>query len=607
MGCDVGDHVEKLVDNSEDNCVENKQKLENPIPEWITTWSQYTVQQFSSASGFDPQALLLIQQVLLATTRGDSCIQREDHALQLLQNLVQDEAAAHTPVTPFVVDDEYVYLYRYWRLEQRLAAQIMRLKQQQIVVVDVQSFENLLEEEQQKNALKMVAKNGLNIITGGPGTGKTYTLARIIAVLSQATPDIRIAMAAPTGKAAQRMKEALHHSLRDEKLNALGLISDALKQQDTFTIHRLLGLGTQYTPRFNQQQPLPYDVIVIDEASMLDLNLATLLLEAVPDQCRLILLGDANQLASVDVGSVLADLQKVDLLKDNRVNLTQSRRFNADAVIGKMAQFIQAQKNQALPSAQMLTAFETEIVAATALQPIQLHQQTNDMIQLEYLTDTIAPADLAVYYQKLSWGYQDYFDSIQHYLNGMQTQTEIDQVLQAFEHYRILTAIHHSALGLEALNRAIQQALFEHLPSLNRQGDWYVGRPVMMSYNDYQLGLSNGDIGICFQHRQQQDQFEVYFPSLEQWIPATRLPKSIQTAFVLTIHKSQGSEFTHTAVVLDAAATKLLSQELIYTAITRAKSVVSLLVHPDALRQALCVATTRHSGLVRKINHSIRA
>ena len=133
-------------------------------------------------------------------------------------------------------------------------------------------------------------------------------------------------------------------------------------------------------------------------------------------------------------------------------------------------------------------------------------------------------------------------------------------------------------------------------------GDWYIGRPVMMTYNDYQLGLSNGDIGICFKHRSQAHQFEVFFPSLNKWIPATRLPKSIQTAFALTIHKSQGSEFNHTAVVLDQAATKLLSQELIYTAITRAKSVVSLLVSPQAFTQALCVKTTRSSGLLSKMN-----
>ncbi len=137
-------------------------------------------------------------------------------------------------------------------------------------------------------------------------------------------------------------------------------------------------------------------------------------------------------------------------------------------------------------------------------------------------------------------------------------------------------------------------------------GGWYVGRPVMMTYNDYQLGISNGDIGLCFEHRTQPQQFEVYFPSLNKWVAANRLPKSIQSAFALTIHKSQGSEFTHTAVVLDQAAKNLLSQELIYTAITRAKKVVSLLVHPEALLQSFTVRTTRKSGLVEKVNRLVR-
>ncbi|WP_213032960.1 exodeoxyribonuclease V subunit alpha [Acinetobacter silvestris] len=592
--------------------MENKQYLEDQIPQWIATWSKYILQQ--SSTGLDlngklnQSSLELVQDILFAITRGDSCIHREGRNIQPLHQLVIDEQVAKTQVAPFVVDDQYLYLYRYWSLEQRLATQIMRLKQQQIQAIDVQPFEHLLPDQHQKNALNMVAENAFNMITGGPGTGKTYTLARIIAVLSQAIPDIRIAMAAPTGKAAQRMKEALQNSLSDEKLNALGLISDTLKQQDTLTIHRLLGLGTQYKVRFNQKQPLPYDVIVIDEASMLDLNLATLLLEAVPDHCRLILLGDANQLASVDVGSVLADLQQAELLKENRVNLVTSRRFKEGALIGKMAAFIQAQKNSSIQknevsnSIQLLNNFEQNIVPANELKSIPLHPDMADVIQLEYLPEVIAQNDLSHYYQKLSCGYQDYFASIQQYLSHAEAQSNIALVIRAFDHYRILTAIHHSSFGLEALNRAMEQALFEYLPALTKQGDWYVGRPVMMSYNDYQLGVSNGDIGICFKHRQQPNQFEVYFPSLDQWIPATRLPKSIQTAFVLTIHKSQGSEFTHTAVVLDAAATKLLSQELIYTAITRAKSVVSLLVHPDAFAQSLSIATTRQSGLIKKIN-----
>ena len=593
--------------------MENKQDLEHQLPQWIETWSKYILQQSSTGRDLDQKsnhpALGLVQDLLLSSTRGDSCIRRHHQNIQLLDNLVIDEKKAHTQIAPFVVDNEYVYLYRYWNLEKRLATQILRLKQQKVGQVDIQAFTHLLEDPYQKKALEMVAENALNIITGGPGTGKTYTLARIIAVLSQTNSHIRIAMAAPTGKAAQRMKEALQHSLNDEKLNQLGLVSGALKQQDTLTIHRLLGLGTQYKARFNLKQPLPYDLIVIDEASMLDLHLATLLFEAIPEHCRLILLGDANQLASVDVGSVLADLQRAQSLEKNRVNLVNSRRFKSDALIGKMAKFIQTHKSDAIQEQvaehlkQLLPKFEREIVASSELIRIELQENMPDKVQLEYLKDEISTSDLSHYYEKLSWGYTRYFNHIQQYLKHDHPENEVEMLIQIFDQYRILTAVHHGVLGLDVLNKEMEKALFAYIPNLFKQGDWYVGRPVMMSYNDYQLGISNGDIGICFQHRQQKNQFEVYFPSLNKWIPAARLPKSIQTAFVLTIHKSQGSEFTHTAVVLDSSATKLLSQELIYTAITRAKSIVSLLVHPDAFKQSLVVATTRNGGLLSKINN----
>jgi hypothetical protein len=144
---------------------------------------------------------------------------------------------------------------------------------------------------------------------------------------------------------------------------------------------------------------------------------------------------------------------------------------------------------------------------------------------------------------------------------------------------------------LQQLNRYAEQWLNQQLKQI-ALGDWYVGRPVMMTYNDYQLGISNGDIGICFKHRSQSQQFEVYFPSLDKWIAAHRLPRNMQTAFALTIHKSQGSEFTHTAIVLDAPAEKLLSQELIYTAVTRAKKVVSILADSGTLQQATTSSPT---------------
>ena len=585
--------------------MENKQQRESQAPQWARTWAEFILKQTSNDVKLNEQSINLIEQILLASTQGDSCIKKPEQTFEYLHHLIiTDEQASGQQVAPFVSDDQHLYLYRYWSLEQRLALQVQRLKQQSIEAVDVQLFEHLLEDVHQKSALSMVGKNALNIITGGPGTGKTYTLARIIAVLSQAMPDIRIAMAAPTGKAAQRMKEALQTSFADEKLNTLGLVSARLKQQDTFTLHRLLGLGTQFKARFNLKQPLPYDVIVIDEASMLDLNLATLLFEAVPDHCRLILLGDANQLASVDVGSVLADLQNVDALVENRINLITSRRFKEGALIGETAQFIQSLNHQT-DSAQILHVFENKIVASDELKRIPLKSGMTDVVQLEYIADQVSTSVFSQYYEKLSSGYQDYLHALDGYMQNGYAEEDVRKVIEAFNRYRILTAIRYGELGLDRLNDEMQKVLLKALPRIVKRGDWYIGRPVMMSYNDYQLGVSNGDIGLCFKHRTQADLFEVYFPSLDKWLPATRLPKSIQTAFALTIHKSQGSEFMHTAVVLDESATKLLSQELIYTAITRAKSVVSLLVNPNALRQALTVKTTRHSGLVNKINKII--
>ncbi len=582
------------------------------IPTWIMAWSQLMTQQFDPQHADTLQAQQTIQQLCLSLQQGNSCLTvtaQQAHCLATLvtqANSTQDEQPQ--AIFPFIYDQYHdLYLYRYWALEQRLAQHIVRLKQQDIEQIDLAQHAHLLQDRYQKAALQMVATQALSLITGGPGTGKTYTLARIIAVLNQANPNIRIAMAAPTGKAAQRMKEALQNSFGDPALKAL--VTERLQQQETLTLHRLLGMGHQARPRFHARQPLPFDVIVIDEASMLDLQLATFLFDAVPEQCRIILLGDAQQLASVDVGSVLDDLQHIEALADNRVHLQHSRRFKEGALIGKMAKWIQALDSK-VSASQAVVQFEQDIVCANVLEKIMLDQDMPDVIQLEYLKADYTHVQLHDYEQKLILGYRTYFDQLADYAQIFDEQTEydqqqIDKIIEVFDQYRILTAIHHGNLGLKALNEQVEAALLEHLPDFQKQGDWYIGRPVMMTYNDYQLGLSNGDIGLCFKHRTQLNEFEVYFPSLKKWIAAARLPKNIQTAFALTIHKSQGSEFTHTAVVLEQAATRLLSQELIYTAITRAKSVVSLLVDQDAFGQALTVKTTRQSGLRHKIDNLI--
>ncbi|MCG9492914.1 exodeoxyribonuclease V subunit alpha [Acinetobacter pittii] len=570
---------------------------------WLTTWSNFLNQAPFTEQSQVPETTSYLQQLIEASLQGDSCIDVSSEQIAALGQLAISADQATSKVAPCVYDEQGLALYRYWHLEQRLAEQICRLKQQLIQPVACEDYLDLLTDPHQQAALLMVARQSLSIITGGPGTGKTYTLARIIAVLSQAIPHIRVAMAAPTGKAAQRMQEALQNSFNDPKLLESGLVSEELRNQGTQTIHRLLGMGHSQTPRFNQKQPLPYDVIVVDEASMLDLNLATLLFEAVPESCRIILLGDANQLASVDVGAVLADLQQIQALADNRVQLQTSRRFAEGALIGQVAKFIQAQSYQQ-DHVEVLQRFEVDIVQVSELKPILLQRDMPDVVQLEYLPEG-NQLDLDSYYQKLMLGFQGYVQSLKNYLKEERSIEQAQNVVKAFDDYRILTAVRHGPFGLQQLNQYAQRWLQQQL-SIVTLGGWYVGRPVMMTYNDYQLGISNGDIGLCFEHRTQPQQFEVYFPSLNKWVAANRLPKSIQSAFALTIHKSQGSEFTHTAVVLDQAAKNLLSQELIYTAITRAKKVVSLLVHQEALLQAFTVRTTRKSGLVQKVNRLVR-
>lgn len=584
------------MDKFEDNCVENEQFQRASELSELGSWINYLCQPPFSSATFDDNAKVLMQKVLDAMQQGDSCVAAESQQIAGLHHLVAHVQQSNV-VAPFIFDGHQLYLYRYWALEQLVAAHIIRIRANQIAAVELSDADQqLLSDPQQKQALEMVTSQGLSIITGGPGTGKTYTLAHIIAVLNQALPNIRIAMAAPTGKAAQRMKEALQAALHSDALQQFHL--DGLKQLQPVTLHRLLGLGNTAQPRFHAKQPLPYDVIVVDEASMLDLTLSQMLLAAVPKHARLILLGDADQLASVDVGTVLADLQQVPELKANHVNLVKTRRFADGAKIGAMAKFIQRPN----VAENVLMQFEDEIIAAANLQPIDLDQVDVDQLQLEYLPEEKLSAEqLEDYYAKLMYGYENYAELLKRGRALYDFDKYVQVMIQSFDQYRILTAIRHGAFGLSKLNIQMEQRLLNHLGQM-KQGDWYEGRPVMMTYNDYQLGLSNGDIGICFLREFNGiRQFEVYFASLEKWILATHLPKNIETAFALTIHKSQGSEFVHTAVVLDHYTKTLLSKELIYTAITRAKKVVSLLVNRDAFTQSLCVKTARHSGLTRKI------
>lgn len=542
----------------------------------------------------------ILVQLCAALAQGDSCVEYTHYPFEVTE--ICHHFCGELPVQrPLVWDAPYLYLQRYWAMEYRLAQRIVALTQQPISTVDSTQFLHLLDDSYQKQALTVGLNAAFAMITGGPGTGKTYVLARIVAVLKKLHPTLRIAMAAPTGKAAQRMQEALTFAFHDSKLQSAGLYHEDLATQQTQTLHRLLGMGHQQVPRYHQKNPLPYDVVVVDEASMLDLSLAQALFAAIQAPTRLILLGDANQLSSVDVGYVLADLHSVSELEKYQVALVHSRRFSDDAQIGRFAKFIYAQEQPTFSAWQAAILPHTIQVGQNFAIALAEHERDTNLPKdwVGYYSLPTAPskADIHILYQTLVKGFDSYVLALIAYAAGT---IDKQQLAIAFDNYRILVVMRYFDLGLEQINQAMTTYLKDRL-NIVHEGEWFYGRPVMISTNDYQLGLSNGDIGICLPSINDKNQYSVYFPSLNKEIAAARLPQSVQTAFALTIHKSQGSEFRHTAVVLDVCAEQLLSKELLYTAITRAKKMVSIYSSNEALEKSMMIQTQRKSGLVQQI------
>lgn len=621
----VDKHVDKYVNNYADKQISNK---DNPVinqslsqnlddtntPTWATLWSDYLSHFHPAKGNLNKENQSLVQGYLLelstALERGDSCIALtekpqniNDFLLDVCEYQAQDVSNSKQ-LKPMFWDSGRLYLQRYWAYEERLAQRIASLLLEQVEQVDLATYLSLFDDPYQQQALAQGINSAFSLITGGPGTGKTFVLTHIVAVLKKFYPDMRIAMVAPTGKAAQRMQEALQKAFQNQKLIDAGLYHPDFAHQQTQTIHRLLGIGERGVPRFDASRPLGYDVIVVDEASMLDLHLAKMLFDAIQAPTRVILLGDANQLTSVDVGYVLADFQQVPALQQRHVQLKHSRRFVDDAKIGKFAKLIHATDRPSY--ADFLENAQPQMLQIGDEIP-ELAQVNIDWLGFYSLQQSentpLSTSTLIAIYRQLSLGYQAYFSILKDYLEG---KVSYQQVAQIFDQYRILVAMRHGALGLAQINLAMTQHL-KHALNLVQDGEWFIGRAVMVSSNDYQLGVSNGDIGICLPHPDKREQLEVYFPSLDKWLAVARLPQSIQTAFALTIHKSQGSEFDHVAVVLDQSAQRLMGKELLYTAITRAKKMVSLFSSVTMLEHSLAVRTQRQSGLSAQIIRAIES
>ena len=569
--------VDNIVDNSMDKSVDNLSSLITlDESAWYVALAEHFAQLYMDTTTSQKEHIKqLIISLGQALEVGHTCLfisQSNPHFKQMQHPAIVDESNAQAQPSPLVRAGDYVYFYRQWQQENQLAEQLMRILQP-VRAVSVQFDANEKANERQRQAIRLAANASFSLITGGPGTGKTFTLVKIVSALQQDQPDLRIALAAPTGKAAQRMQSVL-----DFAFEASNIVSNQI--QAAQTIHRLLGLGSGGKPRYHAQALLPYDLIVLDEGSMLDLALASLLFAAIATGTRVIILGDADQLAAVDAGAVLADLQQTPALQQYQVHLVESKRFKATEGIGQLADAILQQDSR-----QFWQAFKQS--------PEQLQHIDPQLLSDQQLFDQLWQGFLP-------------------YVQALQTGQRGVELFAAFDRYRILSAMRAGRLGIQRINQEMTKRLqLAQSRAISPQGhysaqqDWFNGRPIMMNRNDYALQLSNGDIGLCLADA--NGKWQVYFPHLKQGIASTRLPlQDISTAFALTIHKSQGSEFEKVSVVLDSAAKDLLSRELLYTAVTRAKEKVILWSNCEVAEQALYNKALRDTGLKNQLQKMLR-
>lgn len=497
---------------------------------------------------------------------------------------------------PLTLVGDRLYLARYQAYEQQLAEQLLARAADAPDVDEGRLSDSLARlfafnqqsPDWQRLAAAQAVRRRLAVISGGPGTGKTTTVVRLLAALLEQPGGERLAigLAAPTGKAAARMAEAIRNAKAELP------VSDAIKEalpDDARTLHRLLGSrGDSPKVRHDAANPLALDVLVVDEASMVDLALMAKLVAALPPKARLILLGDKDQLAAVEAGAVFAelcegrgfdaeaaaDLERItgqavavetprSRLGDAVVLLTHSHRFAGDSGIGELAR---------------------RINAGDAKGTVALLQEGR--VDLAW-NEAPSPATLI---ERLEQGYSPYLQAAR--------QADPSAAFDAFNGFRALTAQREGAFGVSGINEALEARFKRRLGVASRER-WYPGRAVMVRQNDYALGLFNGDIGLCLKTEQG---LRVFFEGDEGYrgFAPARLP-SHDSAFAMTVHKSQGSEFAEVLLALPEQPSPLLTRSLFYTGITRAKRKVEIWALPARLAEAVNTRAERAAGLAERL------
>lgn len=550
-----------------------------------TRIDSYFARFMSRLAGTDDEALrTLFAGLSSALANQHSCIDLDTQP----RAAVLKSMLASLPVvgngrgpTPLVLEGSKLYMHRYFRYEVRIAESLIARNTPRADVEPdafLPALARLFEprEAQQLAAFQALTRN-LAIVTGGPGTGKTTVIMKILQVLLSTTEPDRhvIRLAAPTGKAAMRLMEAVGKA-------------ELPIQPEVQTLHRLLGMrGNGRSFRHGPDNPLPVSLLIVDEVSMVDLAMMHRLLAALPMRTQLILLGDAHQLPSVEAGNILGDICKypagyslefanrakrmldIDvpagdtnhLLQDAVCRLTRSYRFSADRGIGRLS---------------------SRIRAGLACERI-----TDDEVD----TKPLAAIDAAM----LAGAYDEFLDNLR------RGNRDPETLIAAFEKTRILSPVREGNLGVTAINDTIEEELASR-GLLDPRQRFYHGRPVLIVRNDYSLRLFNGDTGLCL--RDPEDgEFKVVFRDsngdLRSYL-ASRLPPH-ETCFAMTVHKSQGSEFDHVLLVLpddvSGPTRHIMTRELVYTAVTRARRKITLFYDGDVLNDCLERHSLRHSGL----------
>jgi exodeoxyribonuclease V alpha subunit len=590
-----------------------------------------------------PDVVLGTALALAAPRRGDVCAHlgqlptpegicwpssRQAWKRQLEASPLVRLATADGEERPLVLEGDRLYLSRYFHYERRVAEnlrRLSRLSEEEKLPAQEGAMGTVLDGifgsnpgNRQRQAAIHCLKQNLTILTGGPGTGKTYTVRGMLVALfvqlcrasrlpqgpGKAPQWLRVALAAPTGKAAARLQESLQQDLDGFVEGHLAaalpeevtpeMVGTFLRDLEAGTLHRLLRFQRRTPTRFyhNCRHPLDYDVVVVDESSMVDVALMAKLLDAIGPRTRLILLGDADQLVSVECGSVLADLCAPGSgLEAHVVRLTESRRFQAGSGI---AEFVAAAVG---PKADPGKA--TRILLGSSASKVD----SSETSALAFLSLTEKGGFPKAAAHLITDGYRSYLEHLHRGPGEGDEAAFHREVLRRFDRFRILSAHRHGSLGVEGLNR-LTRYLLEREGLVEMEGENWLGRPVLITENDYSAGRFNGDIGLIVARFDTTcARLEVAFPegaSQVRYLPLSRLPAH-REAFALTIHKSQGSEYPHVLVVLPPHDSRIATRELLYTGVTRARERVTLVGQQEVLSRAMRRKVRRASGLRDKL------